>query len=446
MGEQRGSLMDTTALRARIDAFLEQLVAWATSPSGWVQAMLVVACIIVAPLLARAIKARVGWLREPPGKDAVFRALVFKVAPFLRALVLVGLLVAARAVADAAFGMSALVQLALGFALVFLLYRIVRTLLPASVQRVALVILLPLGFAAAFGFLDDIAAWFDGLFSFDAFGATFTPLVLLRIVILGSLLFWLGGVFNTRGQSAIRKQEGIDVGVREILAKIFQIALFFILFIMLLSVASIPLSGLVVVASALGLGIGLGLQSVAANFVSGLIILLDRSLRIGDFVQMDDGLAGTVVSINMRSTTLETADGKDIIVPNLAFIESRYENWTHTDPKQRYEVEFAVHYDTDLDALEGILMPAILDYEKLETEPELPDLEVRGFGDHGINMAVEFWATGIDDGPNKFTSDVAMIIWRTLKAAGVQMPYHQIVVHQATAPNTATKTGARRSK
>ena len=423
--------MDMTALRESADAALQQAMVWATSPAGWMQAALILVAILTSPLLAKSIRGKLAWLNTPPDKDAVFRALVFKIAPFLRAILLVGLLVAARAVSDAVFGMSALVQLALGLAIVFLLYRMVRTLLPKGIQRAALVILLPLGFVAAFGLLGDVAAWFDGLFSFSAFGAEFTPLVLLRIAVIGSLLFWLGGVFNTRGQTAIRSQEGLDVGVREIMAKIFQIALFFILFVMLLNVASIPLSGLVVVVSALGLGIGLGLQSVAANFVSGLIILLDRSVRVGDFIQMDDGLAGTVVAINMRSTTLETADGKDILIPNLNFIESRYENWTHTDPKQRYEVEFAVHYDTDLDSLEGILIPAILKYDKLETEPEMPDVEVRGFGDHGIQMAVEFWASGIDDGPNKFTSDVAMIIWRTLKAAGVQMPYHQVVVHKA---------------
>ena len=97
-----------------------------------------------------------------------------------------------------------------------------------------------------------------------------------------------------------------------------------------------------------------------------------------------------------------------------------------------------MHYDTDLDSLEDILIPEILKYDRLETDPEMPDLELRGFGDHGINMAVEFWASGIDDGPNKFTSDVAMIIWRTLKAAGVQMPYPQVVVHQAQS-RTATR-------
>jgi small-conductance mechanosensitive channel len=423
--------MDMTALQARGEAMLDQLMAWATSPSGWVQAILVVVAIVLAPVLAKMVKTRVAWLRDAPGPDAVFRGIVYKVAPFLRALIQVGLLMVAAAVADAAFENSALVRLALGFALVFLIYRMIRTLLPKSVQKAALLIVIPLAVLGVIGVLDDITSWLDATYAFDFLGTTFTPTKILRVVVLGALLFWLGGVFNNRGQSAIRGQENLDIGVREIMAKLFQILLFFVLGIMLLSVASIPLSGLVVIVSALGLGIGLGLQSVAANFVSGLIILLDRSVRIGDFVEMDDGMMGTVSSINMRSTTLETADGKDVLIPNLNFIESRYLNWTHTDPTQRYEVEFTVHYDTDLDSLEDIIIPEILKYEKLDTSVEPPDLELRSFGEHGIRMAIEFWAVGIDDGENKFTSDIGMIIWRTLKAAGVVMPYHQIVMHKA---------------
>jgi len=200
--------------------------------------------------------------------------------------------------------------------------------------------------------------------------------------------------------------------VKEIVAKLFQIGLFIVMFVLILSTAGIPLSGLVVIFSAVGLGIGFGLQPIAANFISGLIILFDRSVKVGDFVVLPDGQEGFVDAINMRSTTVETTDGKDIMVPNTKFTEEAYENWTHKDPSQRYEVEFLVSYDTDLDSLEDILMPEILNYSNILTEPEMPDLEFRRFDDNGIKMAIEFWCNGVDDGPNKFTSDIGFIIWR----------------------------------
>ena len=180
--------------------------------------------------------------------------------------------------------------------------------------------------------------------------------------------------------------------------------------------------------SAIGLGIGLGLQPIAANFVSGLIILFDRSVRVGDFVVLPDGQEGFDEAINMRNTVVETTDGKDIMVPNTQFTEDAYENWTHKDPRQRYEVHFTVAYDTDLDALEDILIPAVLEHHQVLREPEMPDLEFREFGDNGANMAIEFWADGIDDGPNKFTSDVNFIVWRTLRDNNIEIPFpHRVI-------------------
>jgi len=173
------------------------------------------------------------------------------------------------------------------------------------------------------------------------------------------------------------------------------------------------------------LGLGFGLQQIAANFISGMILLLDRTLKVGDFVVLPDGREGYVEALNMRSATIETTDGKDIMVPNVKFIEDAYENWTHKDPRQRYEVYFSVAYDTNIDKLENILIPAISKHPKVLQEPEEPDLELREFGDFGIKFAIEFWCDGIDDGENKFTSDLNFIVWRTLKKHNIVMPLPQ---------------------
>lgn len=113
------------------------------------------------------------------------------------------------------------------------------------------------------------------------------------------------------------------------------------------------------------------------------------------------------------------------MVPNVTFIEDTYENWTHSDPRQRYEVYFSVSYDTDLDTLERIVIPSVSKHPLVLQEPEKPDLELRDFGDFGINFAVEFWCDDIDDGKNKFTPDLNFIIWRLLKKHGITMPLPQ---------------------
>jgi len=413
---------------------LDIVLGWLTSISFLAQVGAIVLAVFMSPILAGVLRKRLFLFRDEPKEGAklkVIRDYIFRAREFLRAVFLVALLALFAVILKAAPMVAAdwLVKLAQGAAVVFLLYRAIKTFLPNPLfQKLAIWIVIPLAVLMVFGFYDNLTALLNGTTLMTMGDTPITAMTLVRLAIFGSIFFYLGNFSNAKGQHAIRSQEGLDVGVKEIVAKLFQIALFVIMFVLILSTAGIPLSGLVVIFSAVGLGIGFGLQPIAANFISGLIILFDRSVKVGDFVVLPDGQEGFVEAINMRSTTVETTDGKDIMVPNTKFTEEAYENWTHKDPSQRYEVEFTVSYDTDLDSLEDILMPEILNYSNILTEPELPDLEFRSFGENGINMAIEFWCDGVDDGPNKFTSDIGFIIWRTLKANKIEIPFPQRVV------------------
>lgn len=132
----------------------------------------------------------------------------------------------------------------------------------------------------------------------------------------------------------------------------------------------------------------------------------------------------------MRSTTLETYDGKDIVVPNEKFITSSFINWTHKNKKQRYSLEFQVGYKTDLHALFPMLREAIAKHPQVlsgddATLEEQPDAEISGFGDSGVDILIEFWMEGIDDGPNRVGADLLLIIWDVLKEHVVEIPYPQ---------------------
>ena len=131
---------------------------------------------------------------------------------------------------------------------------------------------------------------------------------------------------------------------------------------------------------------------------------------------------GTLRDINMRSSTLVTFDGKDIMVPNERFITTRFVNWTHADPRQRYEVPFTVSYDTDIHKVAPLIVKAVSKLPDILSEPEKPECELKGFGDNGVKFAVKFWVNGIDDGKNSFSSAVLYAIWDALKAAKIEMP------------------------
>jgi len=413
---------------------LNKVLGWLTSPSFLAQIGAVFLAWFLSPILTKAIRERVFLFRDAPAQDVklkLIRDYIYRSREFLRAAFQVILLAVFAVILKniPILGQDWLVKLAQGLAVVFLIYSVIKTFITNEMfQKLAIWIFIPLALLMVFGYFDNLTSF---LKSTELMRMGNTPITLMTVIqlgIFGGLFFKLGGIANDKGQKAIRSQESLDSSTREVVSKIFQIVLFGIIFIMVMGAAKIPLSGLVVIFSALSLGIGLGLQPVAANFVSGMIILFDRSVRVGDFVSLDDGREGFVEAINMRSTTVETTDGKDIMVPNTTFIENSYENWTHKDPRQRYEVYFSVAYDTDLDVLEDIVIPVFAEHPSVLDEPEKPDLELREFAPSGINFAVEFWCSGIDDGPNKFTSDLNFAIWRALRDNNIRMPLPQTEV------------------
>ena len=221
-----------------------------------------------------------------------------------------------------------------------------------------------------------------------------------------------------------------DLRMREVVAKLYQIGLTLAVGLLFLQVMGINLTALAVFGGALGVGLGFGLQSIASNFISGIIILFDRSLNVGDYVEFEDGKAGYVRELTLRYTTIETFDGKDILIPNDSFITQPFTNWTHKDRKQRYRVDFSVAYDTDIRRLCELIREAVAKHPQVisgEDIPfeERPDCEIDSFGDSGVNMFVEFWMDGIDDGRNRVGGDLLLIIFETLRENGIEIPFPQ---------------------
>jgi small-conductance mechanosensitive channel len=228
----------------------------------------------------------------------------------------------------------------------------------------------------------------------------------------------------------IRKHKALDFRARELVVKVFEISLACVVIVLLLQLMGINLTALAVFGGALGVGLGFGLQAIASNLISGLIIIYDRSVSEGDYIELEDGRTGFVTNLNMRSTTLETYDGKDIVVPNEKFITSSFVNWTHKDQKQRYRVDFSVSYKTDVRSMVEIVKAAVAEHPQVVSGDDIPieerpDCEIDSFGESGINMFVEFWMLGIDDGKNRVGGDLLLIILETLQQNGIEIPYPQ---------------------
>lgn len=406
---------------------LAKVQGWLASPQFYAQVIAIVAAWIAAKLVARQVLARVPLLKAEPseGRFLRYQRLVWSCRALTEPALFVLFTMIAVSVADAALGASWLIRIAQSLALVRLLYALImRFIAHPVINAAARWIGLPLAGIAALGYFGAFTAWLDGV-AFQAGNIRISALALAKAAVFGGILFWLGRVSSSAGQKVIREQESVDIQTRELAAKALEIGVFGIVLLLLFNVLGLDLTTLALFGGALGVGLGLGLQQIASSFISGIIILLERSLKVGDYVELEDGRKGTLMQMNIRSSVLATFDGKEIMVPNDRFIATAFTNWTHVDPRQRYEVEFTVAYDTDLHAVPPLIVAAVLSHPQVLREPEEPDVELRGFGENGVEFAVEFWVSGIDDGKNKFTSEVRFIVWDALKAAGITMPFPQ---------------------
>ena len=403
-----------------------------TSSEFYVQLGAILAALLVAVSFSLVIRRRVSLFEAEPkaGPLLPLRQGIYRTGSLLLPVLTIVALGAAITLTTVAVNQSWLIRLVQGLVVVILLYRSISRFVDNSFFAAFFKwVVIPLATLSVFGWLDRVTVYLDAL-SLEVGTIRVSVLSLGRTLIFGGVLFWLGNISSTFGKQVIRNRQTLDVGTREVATKLFEIALFVTIFLLLLGVMGINLTALAVFGGALGVGLGFGLQQIAANFISGVIILLDRSITIGDYIEFDDGRAGTLRELNMRSATLETFDGKDIMVPNEQFITSSFVNWTHKNKKQRYSLEFSVAYKTDLHKMLQIVKEVVASHPQVLTGPELPieerpDTEISSFGDSGVNILVEFWMLGIDDGENRVGGDLLLMIWDALKENDIEIPFPQ---------------------
>jgi small-conductance mechanosensitive channel len=222
----------------------------------------------------------------------------------------------------------------------------------------------------------------------------------------------------------------MNLSLRMALAKAARTVLLVVAVLVALPTVGIDLTVLSVLGGAIGVGIGFGLQKVASNYISGFIILLDRSVRIGDLVTVDNKY-GEVSQINTRYTLLKGLDGTETIVPNETLITQTVVNHSLSKPNVRIGIPVQVSYDADLELAQELMLEAARSQERvILDEPDYPPkVFLRDFGENGIHLELAVWIRDASEGQGNLRSDINWSIWRGFKAAGIEIPYPQRVVH-----------------
>lgn len=420
----------------RLIGWLEQArdlaVQWLVSPAAWSQFGLLIVAYLLAVVIAGRLRPLATRLLTPGAARSDWLATVQRgglaALPLLLPVLAYALTGIGEQVTRSLFGSGAVIALGKRVFLFLAVRAFVRDMLQDPFLRLlGRYVLLPAAGLYVLGLLDPLLARL-ALVQVNLGNITFSVLALLRGAISGALLFWLGRWSNTRTEEVIRSAPDMRPATRELAMKAAQVVIFGTAFVLLMSIMGIDLTAIAVLGGALGVGIGLGLQQIAANFVSGIILLLEGQTTVGDYVELDGGEKGTIVKMTARACVLETFDGRWIVVPNEHFITSRVINYSDQGSANRYEAAFSVSYDTDITRVPAIIETAVAQLPFVLTVPDGPDCELRGFGESSVDFAVEYWVNGIDDGRNKYGSKVLFAIWGALKDAGIDMPYpHRVV-------------------
>jgi small-conductance mechanosensitive channel len=238
------------------------------------------------------------------------------------------------------------------------------------------------------------------------------------------LAFWVASTIEKK----LLHGEVQDLSLRKIVANIVRAVLLFVGLLLGLSAVGIDLTALSVLGGAIGVGLGFGLQKIAANYVSGFVILAERSLRIGDMVKVD-GFEGRISDIRTRYTVIRALNGREAILPNEMLITERVENSSLADPRVSITTHVLVPYGCDLPTVQQALAVAVAQVGRVLADPA-PAVLLNEFASDGLALSILFWIGDPENGQNNVRSDVNMAVLATLSAMGVEIPYPQRVVRQ----------------
>lgn len=266
---------------------------------------------------------------------------------------------------------------------------------------------------------------------------TLTVLAIVKVVFWISVVLIANALLRRFAVQRLLARTQFDPGLRFAITKMFGYAFVVLGFFVALTVNGVNLSSLAVVAGALGIGIGFGLQNIVANFVSGLVLLAERPVAVGDRIEVA-GVAGNVTKISLRSTVVVTNDNIAIIVPNSDLTSHPITNWSYGDPKVRVRLPVGVAYGTEVEKLCAALLAVAAADSQVLKSPE-PAIFFDGFGDSALNFELAVWTAEMSRAPRRFRSDLNFAIERKLREVGIEIPFPQRVVHLRPAPETSAK-------
>ena len=269
-------------------------------------------------------------------------------------------------------------------------------------------------------------------------GLRLTPLVLIKLGALLIVALWLTNVASNFAEGRINRSADLTPSIQVLLVKMIRMGLMVLAIAIALGAVGINLSALAVFTGAAGVGIGLGLQKIVANFISGLILLVDKSVKPGDLVTIGDS-SGRISAMKTRYISVAAGDGREFLIPNEDLVTQKVTNWTYTDKNTLVKVNFGTNYDADPRLVCKLAVEiATATPRVIKIKP--PTCLLAEFAEAGMKFALTFWISDPEAGMDNVRSDVMLSLWDAFKREGIRVPYpvREIRIRGGTLPVDTT--------
>ena len=277
-----------------------------------------------------------------------------------------------------------------------------------------------------FGLLDPAIELLDDL-AFSLGKVRVSLLLVIKSLLALAVLLWLALIVSRVADRSIRAAESFTPSIQVLFSKLLRIVLITVAFLLALNIVGVDLTALTVFGGALGVGIGFGLQKIVANFISGIILLLDKSIKPGDVIAVDQTF-GWINHLGARYTSVITRDGTEHLIPNELLITERVENWSHSDNRVRFKISIGISYKADVYRARELCVEAAAETERILSEPA-PVCHLIGFGDSSVDLETRVWIHDPMKGVTNVLSDVRLKIWDKFHDHGIEIPFPQRDLH-----------------
>jgi small-conductance mechanosensitive channel len=414
--------MDMNGILDFLRSALLSVGAEVTSPWFYLQLGLVLAAAGISFAIGATIRARTDFATLGTGWPSALRMIVRVLVHYSSTAVFAVLMWAARLIMEAttwpsrSYLLSVFAKLALAWLVIRLVTSVIRN------EFLVRLVSLSAWLVAALSIIGQLEPTIDALDSVSIVigGLRLTPLVLVKFIVLLSVALWLTNIASNFVENRIIRSGDLTPSIQVLLIKMIRVGLMIFAIVAAMGAVGINLSALAIFSGAAGVGIGFGLQKIIANFISGIILLADKSVKPGDLVTIGDS-SGRISAMKTRYISVAAGDGREFLIPNEDLITQKVTNWTYTDKNTLVKVTFGTNYDADPRQVCKLAVE-IATTSPRATKGKTPSCILTDFTEAGMRYALTFWIPD-PDGMDNVKSDVMLNLWDAFKREGIRVPY-----------------------